>query len=299
MTLVLSVHGRDTLWMVVDRQLSFRGQPLKDDAVKVANLETTDGVALLGYAGLGATARGTEPSEWMNAVLRGRGGLTLEQALGFLSVAARRELPKHITRIPGHAHDIIIPSFIKDVGARLYTIGNVIDPKTGEHTYRYTRLESGYPGSPPPRIGAGGTGGLYLDSDRGWTRPLLSLVKKHDSGKASDDLMADHLAALNYEVHRQVPRTVGERCIVIWRRRRDPRREGPGGGHRFYTGLDRERDSGAIPTIVNGMDVRSIAEVLMQQIEEAGGLLKQPEIDADETNRRLKQLPHEPDEKLR
>jgi hypothetical protein len=34
--------------------------------VKFMNLETIDGVGLLAYAGLGATARGTQPSDWMS-----------------------------------------------------------------------------------------------------------------------------------------------------------------------------------------------------------------------------------------
>jgi hypothetical protein len=78
-TLVLSVHSRNSLWLVVDRRLSYGGcLPPIDDAVKVMILETTDGVGLLAYAGLGATSQRTQPSEWMSAVLRGRGGLTFE-----------------------------------------------------------------------------------------------------------------------------------------------------------------------------------------------------------------------------
>ncbi len=34
-------------------------------------LDTTDGTAVLAYAGLGATAAGTEPSDWMSATLNG------------------------------------------------------------------------------------------------------------------------------------------------------------------------------------------------------------------------------------
>ena len=33
--------------------------------------DTTDGVALLKYAGLGATAEGTKPGDWMAPVLHG------------------------------------------------------------------------------------------------------------------------------------------------------------------------------------------------------------------------------------
>ena len=48
MTLVLSVLCRDTVWVVVDRRLSYgRRRPPSDDAVKVMVLETTDGVGLL------------------------------------------------------------------------------------------------------------------------------------------------------------------------------------------------------------------------------------------------------------
>lgn len=129
-TLVLSVHSRDSLWLVVDRRLSYGGRrPPIDDAVKVMNLETTDGVGLLAYAGLGATSQGTQPSEWMSAVLRGRGGLTFEQALGVLSAAANKQLPKHLVRMPGGAHFIVVPAFVRGVGSRLYSIDNVLDPR--------------------------------------------------------------------------------------------------------------------------------------------------------------------------
>ena len=72
MTFILAVRGPKSIWLLADRRLSYEGRLPKDDACKVMFLETTDGVAILGYAGLGATARGTEPSDWMSAVLRGR-----------------------------------------------------------------------------------------------------------------------------------------------------------------------------------------------------------------------------------
>jgi hypothetical protein len=268
-TLVLSVHSRDSLWLVVDRRLSYGGRrPPIDDAVKVMNLETTDGVGLLAYAGLGATSQGTQPSEWMSAVLRGRGGLTFEQALGVLSAAANKQLPKHLARMPGRGHFIVVPAFVRGVGSRLYSIDNVVDPKTAKHWYRYTSHQrTALPGSPSVRLAVGGTGGVYLaQKSRAWQRELLSLVRRHDRGKVSDHVIADQLARLNYEAHRQVPEgTVGPRCIVVWRRRPDARRAAPGGAHQFYTGVDRDRDSAAIPTITNGMDVQSIVGVLLKQ----------------------------------
>jgi hypothetical protein len=35
---------------------------------------------------IGATSKGTQPPEWVNAVLRGRGGMAFEQALGVLKI---------------------------------------------------------------------------------------------------------------------------------------------------------------------------------------------------------------------
>jgi len=71
-TLVATVNGPETIWLLADRRLTFKSRPPKDDARKVMFLETTDAVAILGYAGLGATALGAEPADWMSAVLRGR-----------------------------------------------------------------------------------------------------------------------------------------------------------------------------------------------------------------------------------
>ncbi len=308
-TLVLSVHSRDSLWLVVDRRLSRSGGRPRDDAVKVMVLERTDGVGLLGYAGLGATPKGTQPSEWMSAVLRGRGGLTFEQALGVLSDAANRELPEHLARMSGGVdgivgHTIVIPAFVRGVGPRLYTIDNVFNSQTRQHRYRFTRhVGPEDQGSMSPRVGLAGTGGIYLHQKRKlWARALLSLVNAHDRGKVSDYLIADQLARLSYMTHQAVPRTVGPRCIVVWRRRPDDRRARPGGGHRFYTGVDRDRETFAIPTIGNGMDVQALVGVLMKDFQQRVAIHGFGEaafdVDHDEMNRLLAELPHAPDEKL-
>jgi hypothetical protein len=305
-TLVLSVHSRDCLWVVVDRRLSYGGRrPPIDDAVKVMTLDTTDGVGVLAYAGLGATPHRTQPSEWMSAVLRGRGGLTFERALGVLSDVANKELPRILASMPGGAHFIIIPAFLRGVGPRVYTIDNVVDGKTGRHWYRYTRHEGA--AEQPPRIAASGTGGMYLaqKGDTGWQRALISLVNANDRGKVSDRLIADQLAGLDYEAHRGVrDGTVGPRCIVVWRRRQDPRRPASGGGHQFYTGVERERGSVGIPAIGNGLDIRSIVGVMAKHFlsQSTPFLLGESDTFDPDTavlNRQLAELPSHPDDKLR
>jgi len=89
-TLISTVNGPETIWLLADRRLSYKHKRPRDDARKIMCLETSDAVALIGYAGLGATARGTEPADWMSAVLRGR-NLPLEQSLGVLTDALKRE----------------------------------------------------------------------------------------------------------------------------------------------------------------------------------------------------------------
>jgi hypothetical protein len=268
--------------------------------MKIMGLQTTDGVGLLAYAGLGVTSDGTQPSDWMSAVLRGRRGLTFEQSLGLLAHVATRELPKHLTLLRSPMHFIVVPAFVRG-SPRLYSIDNVIDRKTGQHWYRYmSHQRTAEPGSPPGmRIGLAGSGGLHLHRQgRGWKRELLNLVNRHAEGKVSDLLIADHLAKLNCKARQGGrDRTVGPRSIVVWRRR--PR----GGGQQFYTGADRDRSSGSIPEIANGMDVRAIIGVFMGEFQRqladqdhfSGGL----KFEMDELNRLIADVPDEPDEKLR
>lgn len=140
MTLVLTINGPDTIWMLTDRRISFAGRPPKDDGRKMMTLETKDGVAVLGYAGLGTTAGGTEPADWMSAVLRGR-NLPLEQCLGELSSALQRQFPKHLAALPvqfGAAHSILVPAFLNDE-PRLYSIDLAFAPDRQSYSFRYTR----------------------------------------------------------------------------------------------------------------------------------------------------------------
>lgn len=306
MTLVLSVLSRDSIWLVADRRLSYgRGRAAKDDAVKVMSLETRDGVGVLAYAGLGATPRGTEPSTWMSAALRGREDMTFEQALGVLSAVANKELPRYLAGLPG-GHTIVAPAFIRGVGSRVYSIDNVIDPKTREHKHRYTshQVLDG-PTSPSIRLSLAGSGGAYLaHRARHWRRALHGLANAHDRGKISDHVISDRLAQLNYEAHLNVrDGTVGPRCIVVWRRRPGARSRS-GGGHQFYTGVDREHDTGSFPVVANGMDVQAMADVFMTMMQAnlakpGVSLMDAIDLDADELDRRLRELPSTPDEKLR
>src|SRR5262249_25247 len=157
------------------RRLSKGRRPWKDDARKITFLETTDGVAILGYAGLGATARGTEPADWMSAVLRGR-NFPLEQSLGMLARGMQDQFPTHMMRTRGSnrpGHHVIVPALLGGE-PRLYTIDLVLAPTQ----FRCVRHEAPQPVGPrPPRLVGSGSGVSYLLQDRTWMRSLLRVVK--------------------------------------------------------------------------------------------------------------------------
>jgi hypothetical protein len=308
MTLVLSVNRPKTIWMLVDRRLSYRGRPPKDDARKLMHLETTDGDAILGYAGPGATARGNEPADWMSNVLRGR-NVTLEQSLGFIADAMKRELPKHLIhlrQIALPAHQIIVPSFVNGV-PQLYSIDLVLDLRGGKSHFSYTRhrVDGAFRKNDSiPRIALGGSGGVFLlRRPKEWVRPLLRAVRAHDADKISALRVADELARINLDVASKIPgQSVGPNCIVKWQYRKEGTRNG-GGGHQSYTGLVRDAAGPGYPTITRGTDLNALIEVMLPRIMKNFEALRiggpDRELDTESINAQLAKLPHQPDERLR
>jgi hypothetical protein len=265
-------------------------------------LETADSVAMLGYAGLGKTAAGTEPSDWMSAVLRTR-NLTLEESLGALTNAVRETFPEHLVQLSApQTHTIVVPAFVS-AEARLYTIDITRSPDRLGYQSRYTRhvIRVARGTQKPPRVGIAGSGALYLQHRGSWLRRLLQLVNAHDRGNISAYAVADYLAALNNDVHSHVTdASVGPRCIVSWRYNKAGSREG-GGGHRFYTGERPDDSSPALPTIANGLDIPAIINLPHLQGMFADLLAGVPvrEIKKEQIDIELATLPETPDEKLR
>ncbi len=296
MTLVVAVTGPESIWLVADRRLSAIGRAPRDNACKVMTLESTDGVALLGYAGLGATVHGTEPSDWMSAVLRGR-NLPLEQSLGVLAQALQRQFPRHLRGDEGH--QIIAPAFVGNL-PRVYVVDVIISPDRKRVGFRGGRLENEKPPK-TPRVVLGGSGAAHLIKNQGALRFLDRLIRAHDRGKVSARAVADYLAKMNHSVHR-LHKTVGPSCIVTWRFRKDGVHKG-GGGHSFYSGTTADASSPAIPTIATGIDVRSIVGLLWPHMEKTMEAMKKneppPEPNQEEINEALARLPHGPDEDLR
>lgn len=308
MTLIVTVNGPESIWMLADRRLSFNDRPPKDDGRKLMFLRTADGDAILGYTGLGATALGTEPADWMSAVLRGR-NLSLEQSLACLAEAANRQLPRHVARLPvrgAPAHSIIASAFLGDK-ARLYTIDLEFARDRRRYRFRFTRHVHGKPTpktSGPPLFAMGGSGASYcshLSRTTNWMPSVLCAVKAYDRGRISPHAVADCLANLNMEVHKGMPdQSVGPRCIVAWRQRKGGIHIG-GGGHEFYTERRRE-GAGVLPTICIGMDEAAVVGVLMPIFAERFKAVLEgaPAVHPtrDELNAALARISNKPEEDL-
>ena len=266
-------------------------------------LNTSDGTAILGYTGLGATSLGTEPADWMSAVLRGR-NLSLEQSLGILAEAIKGQLPRHMRRMPGShglTHNVIATAF---VGAeiRLYTIDLICTPDRKRYYSRYARHFLNQTTTRTYRIFLGGSGSTYLQNDPRWIRPLLRLVRAFESGQISSRMVSDHLASLNNQVHLGTrDNSVGPRCIVAWRYSpHRARKDSP--AHAYYSGNMREPDSPSLPSINHGLDTHALVDVLkLYWSKRLGGWPDEPmkELNMDEVNAEVSRLPQDPDEKLR
>ena len=148
-----------------------------------------------------------------------------------------------------------------------------------------------------------GSGALYLAKDKKWMRDLLRVVTANDRNRMSPYAVADHLAKLNNEVHLGTgDRSVGPRCIVAWRYRKEGGVQNGGGGHQSYTGASRDLNSPGFPYIGLGLDVKAIVDMmgpLFIKIVEAVRAGQPGEWNKDELNAELARLPDKPDESLR
>jgi hypothetical protein len=269
-------------------------------------LDTRDGVAILGYAGLGKTSAGMEPSEWMSNCLRGRKNLTLEASLSVLAKAMEAELPRHLKGAPtGLAHHVlVVPAFVNGE-PRLYTLQLELAQNGTLKRSGFTRhVAKG--GRKPPKFGITGSGGLVLFKDRSWMRPLTRIVRAADRRQLAPHLVPKYFAQLNDKVQAADP-NVSSRCIVAWRNRKGGVHKG-GGSQEYFDGTARDRggDGMLLPHISNGQDWAALITPFWEAMLEN---LKQPwppgdefpslEFDTDQMNNELAALPTGPDEKLK
>jgi hypothetical protein len=302
MTLLASINGPETIWFLADRRISWPARPPKDDAQKVVLLRAVDGLAIIGYVGLGITARGTEPSEWIRSVLEKR-GYPLEESLSVLASAMERELPPHLMQLPmsGRTYGVLAPAFYGDwshSSARLYSIDPVSCPKHGGH-FRVVRHDMANTGVPTPVTIAGSGRGTFMKlmEDRSRLSTLRHMIRACANGRILADVVADYLAHLNHEVHKINP-SVGPRCIVVWRHRLGGKRFG--GGYLYYTAGRREQqtpDPSLLPPLIN-VESSGLVRVLNRMAAHASGEPVDETLEK-KTNKQLLLSTDFPDNKLK
>jgi hypothetical protein len=291
--------------MVVDRRLSVGDGTYRDDARKIMVLATDDGTALLGYAGLGATAAGTEPADWMTAVLRGR-TRSVEESLETLAKASLNQLPNHLKTLPrgmAQAHYILASAIVNDE-SRFYSIEVCFD-HMGKPQLRLIKHSTTISASLElaPRIGVGGSGMSYFNENKKLIRPLLTYVKAYDGGKLSPKMVANYLAKVNEEVScGTTDGTVGTECLVAWRSRKDSNTQG-GGGFESYPQLKREPGGVVLPTIGYGMEISSLVKAIEPIVTAHFRDIREGKADASLDDEKLhdavSSLDTEPDETLK
>ena len=290
MTLLVAAISKKSIWLLTDRRLSDRDRTLTDNACKLLLLDTTDGVALLGYAGLGSTALGTEPCDWMARVLRGL-NLPLEQSLRVLAGAVRTKIPGHLGPIP--AHHVVVPAFLNG-DPKIYSIDIVRPPGHANYFFRFTRHVSTRWHLPPRAVGIVGSGAVHLSRDRKWVRTFLKILAAHDAGRIAPQAVASYLARVNYQVSTR-DKSVGPRCIVAWRFKKG------GGGQIPFSGLQREVFE-SLPTMACGHDVLAMARVIQHHVSERFAAMRRGEsnelLDNEAMNAELAKLPNRPDDTL-
>jgi hypothetical protein len=304
MTLVATLHTPHTVWMLADRRLYYGPKKFKDDACKIMSLETIEEVALLGYAGLGATAKGIEPSDWISNVLRGRTG-KIEDLLGLLGQSMKKQLPAHLVKFPRHlpaTHIVIAPAYV-DGKLTVYSIGVDVDRKYGNVAQDFKKHARIVKPNVATTYGSclTGSGAAVVSAHIGRLAAIRKLAGAHDRGKVQALTVADELAKLNLFVHANTADgTVGPRCIVAWRYNKKGVHQG-GGGHQSYTAEQRDANVPFIPTIGNGMDVRAIVGIHMPDVQRwlASGGKEAFVFDEQRIDTELQKLPTGSDEKLR
>lgn len=294
MTVIISVIGREAIWLAADRRLSRNGLPVKEDATKVTLLETMDGRAILGYAGIGLTQGGVEPSDWLGAILRGR-NCKLDHAMNFVKAAFESELPRFFRARQIPCHHLLTPCFIE--GRPWLYVLRADAGEGGTMNVAATAFGRDPPQrSRPPTIAVIGSGAVPFLKRNDWHRPIWRLVKAHNRNLISAVTLADHLGELIRRISMD-DRGVGDHAIVAWRGR-------DGGGETLsYRSGERIAPSDAklrVPTVVTGIDLNALLALphVRHMMEAVGSGTDRHQTDPAQANAELSTLPG-PDDRLR
>ncbi|WP_372526832.1 hypothetical protein [Piscinibacter sp.] len=296
MTLIVTIASRKSIWLLADRRLSYADGTWRDDAIKLTRISTPDGTGLIGYAGLGETIKGQQPSDWIVRVLRGR-NFPFEKSIEQLAAATREHFKPHLSRLRWAGmpqHNFLIAAFVNG-GARTYTIDLHGKPDHSGYWFRVARHVRKYDdvgNLRNPLFYVGGSGSAFLigPGRNGWSRHLRRLIRALEQGRIKPESVAVNLARLNLGVHRQTA-TVGKQCIVAW-----VLADGTA-AHMLYDG-DVAQGAPFLPTISRGTDLTAFLKLLKAHTFTPEGHLREDGDGAQRAAEEFNQLPDTPDENL-
>jgi hypothetical protein len=242
MTFALVGASYNSLWAVTDRQLSIGNRPPRDPSgVKIACVETRDGIALIAYSGVGSGKR--QVSDWIGRLLHGFGG-TLEEALLHIAAVAQDKLTPYARHL--RTRHRFVAAAIRGGTHYLYAIDPLRTPLMVERQ----------PARSPEEILlalAGSGEDLALNSKASIER----LIRKYDCGEVSGNNMARKLARLNRDVSAKYAPWVSPECVVYWRTMNPPRHD-----IRAFDARGDPCNAPMIPLLVTGIPLREVGEAM-------------------------------------
>ena len=224
MTLVYAAQTKRSVWLMTDRRLSYGDSKRAphDDGVKQCHIYTEDGIVMLGYAGLGKTSVGIQPSTWMAGIFNGLKG-TVPEHLELLKLRMLEQLPKHFKKIKSKEdvllQPVIAPAIVNGktrifvvqfsaYRAHKRNLGIVAIPQyTNKLTgfkYNCCDLATGSGQREPFKIG------------NSWRRELFNRLKLFDNAKVDGNYVAEHLNILN-QYSASIHDDISEACDICFK----------------------------------------------------------------------------------
>jgi hypothetical protein len=262
MTIIISAVTPDEVWFLADRRLSRANNTYRDDATKIFELTATDGWMLVGYAGLGLTIHGTEPSAWLASSLRCM-KLTIERALHYIADAMKIHFAPHLQSIawcsPVHVFHMVA---VTGTGPKTYEFVLERDPASGQVSFhgRVGNIER-------LRLRKAHVSVFGTRMTKWEFRDLRRALNARARGRISPATMARAMAVANQQVSQRVS-SVGPRSIVVQKMKPN------GGQHWLFSGVQAERHVTALPVVAGGVDLQAMLADTNEQLNERASELE-------------------------
>lgn len=229
------------------------------DARKIVGIDSTDGLALVSYAGLGMIS-GLDPSDWVTSVCQGV-QTDLRGYMMCLAEAMKEVDPVERSAAPGH---LFVAAGVVDGQPVLYSL---VAGSAGRLSLRYFERPNTF------MIAGAGRASLQNTDDKltDEAHELRDWIRKVETEDAHPREVTDRLAKWDAATSRETE-NAGSRAIVAYRLVGDGE---VAPGRCFYDGATLEPPDSKIPQMTRGVDVNQIFDLMKKQA--MGGVLSPKE----------------------